>query len=44
MQQPGKQWNYSSGTTNILSRILRDAIDDDRRYWSFLTGLVCPLE
>ena len=35
VQQPGKRWNYSSGTTNILSRILRDAIDDDQRYWSF---------
>lgn len=34
-QKPGKKWNYSSGTTNILSRILRHAIDDDHRYWSF---------
>ena len=34
-KKPGKKWNYSSGTTNILSRILRHAIDDDQRYWSF---------
>ena len=34
-KNPGKKWNYSSGTTNILSRILRHAIDDDQRYWSF---------
>ena len=34
-KKPGKKWSYSSGTTNILSRILRHAIDDDQRYWSF---------
>nr|WP_255599631.1 serine hydrolase [Synechococcus sp. MU1643] len=36
-KKPGKKWNYSSGTTNtnILSRILRHAIDDDQRYWRF---------
>ena len=34
-KKPGKKWNYSSGTTNILSRFLRHAIDDDQRYWSF---------
>ena len=44
VQQPGKRWNYSSGTTNILSRILRDAIDDDQRYWSFPSrALFAPL-
>jgi len=32
---PGEKWNYSSGTTNILSRILRRAIADDQRYWNF---------
>ena len=31
-KKPGKKWNYSSGTTNILSRILRHAINDDQRY------------
>ena len=40
----GKKWNYSSGTTNILSRILRHAINDDQRYWSFpLKALFGPL-
>ena len=34
-KKPGKKWNYSSGTTNILSRILRHAIDDDQHYWRF---------
>ena len=34
---PGKKWKYSSGTTNIISRILRHAINDDQRYWSFPT-------
>ena len=34
-KKPGKKWSYSSGTTNILSRILRHTIDDDQRYWSF---------
>jgi len=43
-QKPGKKWNYSSGTTNILSRILRHVIDDDQRYWSFpLQALFAPL-
>ena len=32
---PGKKWRYSSGTTNILSRILRHAIDNDQRYSNF---------
>jgi hypothetical protein len=35
IRKPGKKWSYSSGTTNILSRILRHTIDDDQRYWSF---------
>ena len=44
IKKPGKAWNYSSGTTNILSRILRDAIGDDRRYWSFPSqALFAPL-
>jgi len=44
IKKPGKTWNYSSGTTNILSRILRDAIGDDRRYWSFPSqALFAPL-
>lgn len=34
-KKPGKKWNYSSGSTNILSRILRHTINDDERYWNF---------
>lgn len=26
--RPGSQWYYSSGTTNILSRVLRNAVED----------------
>ncbi len=44
-RKPGKKWSYSSGTTNILSRIVRHAINGDRRYWSFPTqALFGPLE
>ena len=43
-KKPGKKWSYSSGTTNILSRIHRHAIDDDQRYWSFpRQALFAPL-
>ena len=31
----GRNWSYSSGTTNILSRGLRLAINNDRDYWSY---------
>ena len=34
-KKPGKKWNYSSGTTNILSGILRRAINDDQTYMRF---------
>ncbi len=34
-KKPGKKWRYSSGTTNILSRMLRHAINDDQRYLNF---------
>ena len=34
-KKPGRTWSYSSGTTNIISRILRHAIDNDQRYWEF---------
>lgn len=33
--EPGTHWAYSSGTTNIISRGLRLAIDDDASYWRF---------
>ena len=32
--RPGTRWQYSSGTTMILSRLLRDALGDDA-YWRF---------
>ncbi|MGJ5819194.1 serine hydrolase domain-containing protein [Paludibaculum fermentans] len=33
---PGVQWQYSSGTTNVLSRLLRDTFHGDlRAYWDF---------
>ena len=31
----GRDWSYSSGTTNILSRGLRLAINNDPDYWSY---------
>ncbi len=31
----GARWSYSSGTTNIISRIVRQAIGDDEAYWAF---------
>ena len=44
IKKPGKKWSYSSGTTNILSRILRHAINDDQDYWAFPTrALFAPL-
>lgn len=34
--EPDTVWNYSSGTANILSRIIRDTIDGDiTDYWAF---------
>ncbi len=32
---PDSVWYYSSGTTNIIARALRHAIDDDEAYWRF---------
>lgn len=33
---PGTRWTYSSGTTNILSRLLRDSFHGDlQAYWNF---------
>lgn len=33
--EPGTHWSYSSGTTNILSRLLRQRIADDDSYRYF---------
>jgi len=32
---PGTHWYYSSGTTNIVSGIIKKQFDDDRSYWLF---------
>ena len=32
---PGEEWRYSSGTTNILSGLVRRVLSDDSRYLSF---------
>src|SRR5262245_19559368 len=32
---PGTRWHYSSGTTNIISRVMREAIADDAEYLAF---------
>ena len=32
---PGTHWYYSSGTTNILSGIIKDQFKDDDSYWQF---------
>jgi CubicO group peptidase (beta-lactamase class C family) len=31
-KHPGSEWKYSSGTTNILSGIIRKTIDNDQHY------------
>lgn len=33
--EPGTRWQYSSGTTNLVSRGLRLAVADDEAYWRF---------
>jgi len=32
---PGTRWHYSSGTTNIISRAIRNVLADDELYWRF---------
>ena len=32
---PGTTWQYSSGTTNIISRVIRRVINDDAQYAAF---------
>lgn len=32
--EPGTEWYYSSGTTNIISEIVRNVVGDEK-YWSF---------
>lgn len=33
--EPGVKWNYSTGTTNILARIIRSVFDDERDHFAF---------
>jgi CubicO group peptidase (beta-lactamase class C family) len=33
--EPGTRWHYSSGTTNLISRTLRQVMGDDPLYWAF---------
>jgi len=33
--EPGTVWSYSSGTTNIISRIIRHSFDSDEEYLAF---------
>ena len=33
--EPGTEWYYSSGTSNILSGIIRETIGDQQRYFEF---------
>lgn len=42
--EPGTHWSYSSGSANILSRVLRDALGGREAYRDFLRGrLFAPL-
>ncbi len=33
--EPGSEWDYTSGTTNLLMALLRDAVGDDRAWADF---------
>ncbi|MCX6566082.1 MAG: serine hydrolase [Candidatus Aminicenantes bacterium] len=33
--RPETVWNYSSGTANIIQRIIRKAFESDEEYWNF---------
>jgi CubicO group peptidase (beta-lactamase class C family) len=33
--QPDSAWSYSSGTTNLISRMIRDTIGNRETYWNF---------
>lgn len=33
MNKPGTTWNYSSGTTNLISLFIRRTIGNDSKYW-----------
>ncbi len=33
--EPGTKWHYSTGTTNIIARIIRGSFGDEREYFAF---------
>jgi CubicO group peptidase (beta-lactamase class C family) len=33
--EPGTRWHYSTGTTNIIARIIRSSFGDERDYFAF---------
>jgi CubicO group peptidase (beta-lactamase class C family) len=33
--EPGTKWHYSTGTTNIIARIIRSTFGDERAYFAF---------
>ena len=33
--EPNIHWVYSSGTTNLLTRLIRQTLEDDEAYWAF---------
>lgn len=33
---PGEKWYYSSGTTNLLMKLMRDHFPDQESYWDYL--------
>lgn len=35
VEAPGKDWVYSSGTTNLICQALRNSFEEDREYWEF---------
>ena len=35
LHQPGTKYEYSSGTSNIICRVIRETIDDDKLYHAF---------
>lgn len=41
--KPGTHWYYSSGTTNLLSGIMRDKLGNDQRYWNYIEQFFADL-
>lgn len=32
---PGAKWQYSSGTSNIIARVIRNVLSNDQEYWTY---------